>query len=188
MDTCGDGLDQEKALAGVVVAVCTSRVRTEPKEDCGTAWLIADYGIEGDAHAGLGDRQVSLLGIEGVEELNRSHRIGATAGSLVENITTRGIDLLSLAVGQHLQIGSAVLEVVRIGKAPDEPHTYSFKGFCLLPTQGVFCRVVSGGRISNGDVIRLIEHAGRPGRRSTLAPTNSSGARSHLFRRGWMLV
>jgi MOSC domain-containing protein YiiM len=134
-----------------VVAVCRSEQRTEPKVDIGRGELRQDYGLVGDSHAGLSQRQVSLLALESIERANQEHGIGAGPGSFAENLTTQGLDLLSLKVGHRLRIGEALLEVVQIGKPPEVSHTYHFHGVSLLPTEGVFCRVVEGGWVCRGD-------------------------------------
>jgi len=154
-----------------IVAVCRSEQRTEPKVDIVQGELRQDHGLVGDSHAGLSQpfdklrtpRQVSLLALESIERANREHSIEARPGSFAENLTTlrqaqdtaQGLDLLSLKVGDCLRIGEALLEVVQIGKPPDVAHTYSFQGISLLPTEGVFCRVVEGGWVRRGDEITL---------------------------------
>ena len=134
-----------------IVAVCRSERRTEPKVDIGQGELRQDHGLVGDSHAGLSQRQVSLLALESIERANQEHGIEAVPGSFAENLTTRGLDLLSLKVGDRLQAGEALLEVVQIGKPPDVAHTYNFQGVSVLPTEGVFCRVVEGGPVCRGD-------------------------------------
>lgn len=139
-----------------IVAVCRSKQRTEPKVDVGQGELRRDHGLVGDSHAGLSQRQVSLLALESIERANREHGIEAGPGSFAENLTTQGLDLLSLKVGDRLRAGEALLEVVQIGKPPEVAHTYNFQGVSLLPTEGVFCRVVEGGRVRRGDEISRI--------------------------------
>ena len=140
-----------------IVAVCRSEQRMEPKVDVGQGELRQDHGLVGDSHAGLSQRQVSLLALESIERANREHGIEAVPGSFAENLTTRGLDLLSLKVGDRLRVGEALLEVVQIGKPPEVAHTYYFQGVSVLPTEGVFCRVVEGGWVRRGDEIaRLV--------------------------------
>lgn len=139
-----------------LVAVCRSARRTDPKTDMGERELRAGYGLVGDAHAGLSEREVSLLAIESIERANREHPIGAGPGSFAENLTTEGLDLLSLQVSDRLQVGPALLEVVQIGKAPEAAHTYNFQGVSILPREGVFCRVLEGGRVARGDPIQVL--------------------------------
>jgi MOSC domain-containing protein YiiM len=142
-----------------IVAVCRSEQRTEPKVDIGQGELRQDHGLVGDSHAGLSQRQVSLLALESIERANQEHGINAGPGSFAENLTTQNLDLLSLKVGDRLRAGEALLEVVQIGKPPEVSHTYHFHGVSLLPTEGVFCRVVEGGWVCRGDEIAHLSGA-----------------------------
>ena len=139
-----------------VVAVCQSRQRTDPKVDVGEGELRAGHGLVGDAHAGLSERQVSLLAIESIERANREYGITAVPGSFAENLTTRGLDLATLKVGDRLQAGEAELVVVQLGKPSEAAHTYNYQGVSILPREGVFCRVVRSGRVRRGDRIAVI--------------------------------
>ena len=139
-----------------IIAVCQSRKRTEPKADIGEGELRAGHGLVGDAHAGLSERQISLLAIESIEQANREHGITAMPGSFAENLTTEGLDLGALKVGDRLRAEEAELVVVQIGKPPGAAHTYNYQGVSILPQEGVFCRVVRSGRVRRSDEIVLI--------------------------------
>jgi MOSC domain-containing protein YiiM len=142
---------------GSIVAVCASHRRTDPKKDVGEGYLWESYGLKGDAHAGLSEREVSLLAWESIERINEEHGMGAGPGDFAENLTTQGIDLVSLPLGARLRAGEAVLEVVQIGKPPHVAHAYSFQGLSILPTEGIFCRVIKGGWVRKGDEIIVLE-------------------------------
>ncbi len=139
-----------------IVGVNMSRNRTDPKVNVGEGELRAGHGLVGDSHAGLSEREISLLGIEDIEEANRTHHIAAVPGSFAENLTVEGLDLLALKPGDRLQAGQALLEVVQIGKPSNIAHTYSYQGVSSLPQKGVFCRVVKSGHVSRGDAIRVL--------------------------------
>ena len=139
-----------------VVAVCQSRQRTDPKVDIGEGELRAGHGLLGDAHAGLSDRQVSLLAIESIERANREHGITAVPGSFAENLTTQGLDLGALKVGDRLRAGEAELVVVQLGKPPEVAHTYNYQGVSILPWEGVFCQVTRSGWVRRGDEIIVV--------------------------------
>lgn len=145
---------------GLIVAVsCSERVGTA-KTPVHEAHAVAGLGIENDGHAGTA-RQVSLLQVEHVEAFNAVHGLRAGPGDFAENILTRGFDLSRLTPGERLRIGdTAVLEVVQIGKEI-LPHHYSFHGFRLLPTLGVFCRVIEGGLVAAGASISNLPKAER---------------------------
>jgi MOSC domain-containing protein YiiM len=143
----------------IVLAVCRSERRNDPKTDVGQGELRPEWGLVGDSHAGPprpGRWEISLLAWEDVEQLNREHGLGAVPGSFAENLTTRGLDTSHLQVGDRLRIGErVVLEVEQLGKPPEIAHTYSFRGHSLLPTVGEFCRIVVGGPVLSGEPIRV---------------------------------
>ena len=143
----------------VVIAVCRSTRPTDPKQEIDAGELRADYGLVGDAHAGLSERHVSLLAWESTERVNRELGIDAGPGSFAENLTIKGLDLMSLRLGDRLCVGKALLQVVQIGKPADVPHTYEYKGASLLPVEGVFCRVIQGGTVRPGDPLQLLGSA-----------------------------
>ena len=106
----------EKHIKGKVIAVCTSKKKGTRKKNVGEALLRIDWGIEGDAHTGAGNRQVSLLAQESIDKMTeKGLKVGP--GDFAENITTKGIELFSLPLGSKLKIGSEVIgEVSQIGK------------------------------------------------------------------------
>lgn len=148
-----------------LIAVCRSGRRTDPKVDVGEGELRPGWGLVGDSHAGPprpGRWEISLLAWEQVEQINREHGLDAVPGSFAENLTTRGLDTSQLRVGDRLRLGEqVVLEVEQLGKPPEIAHSYSFRGYSLLPTRGLFCRVLAGGVVRRGDPIRLEPGAGR---------------------------
>ncbi|MDP2960196.1 MAG: hypothetical protein Q8N71_02120, partial [candidate division Zixibacteria bacterium] len=101
---------------GDVLAICISQDKGEKKTPVSSALLKKDWGIEGDAHAGNWERQVSLLAWESVEKM-RKRGLSLKPGDFAENITTSGIDLLSLKLGARLYLGKGIeLEISQIGK------------------------------------------------------------------------
>ena len=140
-----------------LIAVCRSRQRSDPKTDVGEGELQPGWGLVDDSHAGParpGRWEISLLAWENVERLNQELDLGAVPGSFAENLSTRGLDTSRLHVGDRLRIGEQILlEVEQLGKPPEIAHSYSFHGHSLLPTVGVFCRVVVGGVVRSGDPI-----------------------------------
>ncbi|MGQ9556436.1 MAG: MOSC domain-containing protein [Desulfurispora sp.] len=142
---------------GKIVAVCTSPQKGMRKKNVGEGLLVPEHGLEGDAHTGTWHRQVSLLALESIEKM-RQQGLDVHPGDFAENLTTRGIDLVSLPVGTRLKIGSqAVGEVTQIGK---ECHhrcaIYYQAGDCVMPREGIFIRVLEGGPVKVGDDIEVL--------------------------------
>jgi MOSC domain-containing protein YiiM len=144
-------------MSGSVLAVCTSLNKGERKKPVPTVELVVEHGIAGDAHAGDWHRQVSLLAQESIDKM-RALGLSVSAGDFAENITTTGIDLVSLPIGSRLSLGSTLLEVTQIGK---ECHTrcaiYYQAGDCVMPKEGIFARVLAGGVVAAGTDITVVE-------------------------------
>jgi len=140
-----------------IVAVCLSERRGTPKRDVQEGWLREDYGLVGDCHAGDPVRQVSLLPLESVLRM-RERGFDVEPGSFAENLTVEGLDFSQLKKGVRLQVGEVVLEVSQLGKKCPEPCEVSRRiGTCIMPKEGVFARVVKGGRVRVGDELRVLE-------------------------------
>ena len=139
-----------------IVSIAVSRTAGVPKRPVPKAYLAANHGIKGDAHAGPWHRQVSFLPAESIETL-RGQGFDVNFGSFAENIATRGIDWSQIAVGSWLSLGSsAVVEITQKGKTCHAKCSiYSMTGDCIMPKQGIFARVVKTGAIRTGDVIRF---------------------------------
>jgi len=140
---------------GTVRAICVSQAKGTEKHAVDTAQFQAGFGICGDAHGGDWHRQVSLLSHEKVEDFNRK---GANVlpGAFGENLVVDGFDFKALPVGTRLSCGEVLLEVTQIGK---ECHShcqiYHRMGECIMPREGIFARVLTGGTISAGDVMQI---------------------------------
>jgi MOSC domain-containing protein YiiM len=141
--------------SGMVVGVCVSQRRTDPKQNVGKGFLQKGVGVVGDSHAGT-EKEVSLLAIESIQRLCQETGIRTGPGRFAENITTEGMDLTSLPIGSKLQVGEARLLVIQIGKDPSQAHPYNYQGYSLLPKEGVFCKVTESGDVKIGDPIKLI--------------------------------
>jgi MOSC domain-containing protein YiiM len=144
---------------GKIVAVCMSTRKHVQKDEVEEAVMVADLGLEGDAHAGFEHRQVSLLADESVNKMRAKGLADLRPGAFGENLVTRGIDLLSLRVGDRLRVGEDILlEVTQIGKeCVDRCAIYYQAGDCIMPREGIFARVLVGGTVKAGDDIRVGE-------------------------------
>lgn len=141
-----------------VVAVNISEKKKTPKISIPEGRLIEDFGLEGDAHAGNWHRQVSLLAKESIERARGMRTDGLCHGMFAENITTEGIVLHTLPVGTRLRIGdTAVIEITQIGKeCHDGCAIRELVGQCIMPKEGVFGKVITGGTVRAGDDIAVI--------------------------------
>ncbi len=144
-----------------IIAVCKSKEKGTRKEAVNEAVIKENYGLIDDAHADCGThRQVSLLAIESINKM-RNLGFDVGPGDFAENLTTEGLDLVSLPVGTHINIGERiVLELTQIGK---ECHTgcaiYYQIGKCIMPEEGIFARVIRGGLVRIGDTIKVLKKA-----------------------------
>ena len=145
-----------KEVRGKILSVNSSLVKGEKKRNIDHGVFVENLGLEGDAHAESGIRQVSLLATESVEKI-RAKGLDAGYGDFAENLTTEGIDLPALPAGARLRIGSDVLlEITQIGKVcHDRCVIFHAMGDCVMPREGVFARVLIGGEVWSGDMIRL---------------------------------
>lgn len=138
---------------GRLVAVSLSTAKGIPKTNVAEALLLADHGMEGDAHAGPGHRQVSLLALESIRKMEEKG-ISVPPGGFAENLTTVGVDLLALSPGDRLSVGEAELEITQLGKVcHSRCAIYDQAGDCVMPREGLFARVVRGGLVRPGDTV-----------------------------------
>ena len=140
-----------------VLAICTSKHKGTLKNEVNEATFIEEFGIEGDAHAGKWHRQVSLLAFEKIDEFRKKGG-DVDFGAFGENLVIEGIELNKLPVGQRLTVGEEVLlEVTQIGKeCHDKCAIYYQVGECIMPKNGIFTRVLKGGKVKVGDECKLI--------------------------------
>lgn len=144
-------------MKGKVVSINISDKKSVRKKPTKEAVIKTDFGIEGDAHASSKwHRQVSLLALESIKKI-QGMGLKVKPGDFAENITTEGIDLLKLPVGTRMTIGNSIeAEVSQIGK---KCHTrceiYYQAGECVMPKEGIFVKVIKGGKIKEGDEITV---------------------------------
>jgi molybdenum cofactor biosynthesis protein MoaC len=146
--------------SGTVVSVNISEEKGTPKTPLAEI-AIDGRGVVGDAHAGNWQRQVSLLGQETIDEFVAATGRQTRPGEFAENITTRGIDLRKVSVLDRFEIGDVRLEVTQIGKKchGEVCAIYREVGQCAMPKEGIFCRVILGGKVAASD---SITHLMRP--------------------------
>lgn len=145
-------------MSGKIVAVSISREKGGRKTPVASAELRENHGVVGDGHAGEWHRQISLLAVESIHKMQKLGLV-VGAGDFAENITTEGVDLVSLPIGTRIAIGETLLEVTQIGK---ECHTrcaiYYQAGDCVMPKEGIFAKVVQGGVVRCGETVTTLRH------------------------------
>jgi len=149
---------------GIILSINVSNTTGVKKDPINEVELKEQWGIVGDAHAGLVDspkyahRQVSLLAQESIDTMVQKG-LDVSPGIFAENITTEGLDLVSLPVGTTITTGNGiVLEVSQIGKECHAPcAVYHAVGDCVMPREGIFVRVLKGGTLRKGDVLTVSE-------------------------------
>lgn len=140
-----------------VVAVNISEKKGVIKRPIEKGFFRVNHGLEGDAHAGIWHRQVSLLGTESIEKMKRSGAAGLDPGVFAENLTIEGITLYEIPVGTLLKVGEILMEVTQIGKeCHSECEIRKLVGDCVMPREGIFAVVLKEGWVKPGDSIEVL--------------------------------
>jgi MOSC domain-containing protein YiiM len=150
-------LENIPGTVGRVVSVNLSPKKTMRKQRFERGTLVFDRGFEDDAHADDWHRQVSLLAMESIEEM-RGKGLDVGPGDFAENITTEGVDVMTLPVGSVVHIGDeVVLEVSQVGKVcHNKCAIYYQAGDCVMPREGIFAVVRTAGEVAVGDPIEIV--------------------------------
>jgi MOSC domain-containing protein YiiM len=140
-------------LKGTVVSLQLCPGHRKPMNRVEEAEAIEDLGLKGDRHAlPQSSRQVLLIERETLFEL------GIGPGVVKENITTEGIDLMSLPGKSRLQVGSGTILEITKSCSPCSRMEEIRPGFMkeITGRRGMLTRVIKGGRIRVGDEIRVV--------------------------------
>ena len=144
-------------MTGRVIAICVSEQKGTKKHPVPSILMLPDCGLVGDAHAGRWHRQVSLLAKESVDTM-RALMPQLAPGDFAENILTEGVDLKHLPIGTVVLLGDVVIEITQIGKeCHADCEIRRLTGKCVMPTDGVFARVIRGGMLAVGDPITILQ-------------------------------
>jgi MOSC domain-containing protein YiiM len=167
-------------MSAIVTAVSSSPSHSFSKPNRNRIQLLTGLGVEGDAHLGTtvkhrsrvkkdpgqpNLRQVHLIHAELHDEL-KAFGFDVSAGEMGENVTTRGIDLLSLPAGARLRIGEAAVVEVTGLRNPCVQIDRFLKGLMkavlgkddhgnLIRKSGVMGIVLEGGEVKPGDAIQV---------------------------------
>jgi len=136
---------------GMVYSVSVSSGRRQLKNEISEANFIENFGIENDGHVGNWGRQVTCLNLGSVLKANKENNLNCGPGDFAENLLIDGLDFSDLEVGSRLKIAETViLEVTQIGKEDHSSIVTKTFGVSLLPTEGLFCKVIIGGKVNKG--------------------------------------
>ncbi|MHB0976631.1 MAG: MOSC domain-containing protein [Candidatus Aquicultorales bacterium] len=157
MEKVEEAGNEVETSTGTIVSINTSERKTVRKQPVDEAVVAMEHGLVGDAHAGDWHRQVSLLARESIDKMV-AMGLDVGPGDFAENLTTAGLDLLSLPIGSKVRVGEEILlEVTQIGK---ECHTrcaiYYQAGDCVMPKEGIFARVLTAGTVRVGDAVEVV--------------------------------
>lgn len=152
-------------IEGKIVSINISKDKGGKKSPVQDA-VINKQGMVGDGHSGDWHRQISLLSMESIVEVNNKG-VEANPGDFAENLTVSGMDMTGLKIGDKFEVRNAepdgkntsiILEITQIGKECLHPcRIYYQMGSCIMPQEGIFCKIIEPGRISLGDIITLVE-------------------------------
>jgi molybdenum cofactor synthesis domain-containing protein len=121
---------------------------------------LNELGLVGDSHAGSWHRQVSLLGLESYERFVEQVGRMLDPGDFAENITTEGVELKDTKILDRFVSDSLELEVTQIGKKCHFGcEIIKEAGACIMPKEGIFCRVVKGGVLKPGHQFDYVPHS-----------------------------
>ncbi len=140
-----------------ITSLAVSKKKGTIKTTEDTATLIKNHGFQDDAHAGDWHRQVSFLSQENIDAANK-RGLDVSFGDFAENIATLGVDWKTLPVGTKVKLGNkAMVEITQIGKVCHKKCAIYYRaGDCIMPKEGVFAKVLTGGEIKKGDKIEVI--------------------------------
>jgi len=146
---------------GHIHAVSVSDRKGVVKHNVPQAKLLVEQGLEGDAHAEGGIRQVSLLSLQSIDKMVAAGA-AVSPGDFAENLTVDGLEVMTLPVGTRLSVGNDVLlEITQIGKTCHKGCAIrELVGDCVMPREGVFARVLQEGVVKVGDAIEVLDVPG----------------------------
>lgn len=146
-----------------IKSICKSNQKGTKKSPIEKATLITGFGIQGDAHAGRWHRQISILNSADIDIMREKGMPNLAPGDFAENLIISGLNINILGLGSQLKIGNnAEILITQIGKkCHNHCNIYHQTGDCIMPTHGLFARVVKDGTIQVGDSIEVLQKVPR---------------------------
>ena len=161
---------------GKLLAICPSPTPGTVNPAAPSAVRTPEWGIAEDAHGGNWHRQVSMLSAEKIEAFRK--KIWVDYGAFGENLVIEGFDFRNLPVTSRFAIGDVVLEMTQIGKECHNDCVIKQQtGECIMPHEGVFARVLTGGEIHVGDEVTLLPALENPPLRAAVITLSDKGSR-----------
>jgi len=142
---------------GIIYAISISPEKRQLKKEVSEALILINHGIKNDGHGGDWNRQITCLNWASVLKSNKENNREMGPGDFAENILIDGLNFSNLLVGSQFRLGeSVVLEVAQIGKEVQPNVVTQTFGVSLLPSEGLFCKVITSGTIKQGDLVEKI--------------------------------
>lgn len=136
---------------GQVLSINVSLIRGIDKTSINEVKVIEGWGLEGDAHGGYWDRQISIFPVEALKKVPCHKKNEVLNGGYTENFTISGISPNKLNVGSMVKIGNAIIEILHIGKEEYKEHGRPY----IVSREGRFGKVVKGGTVRVGDIVSI---------------------------------
>jgi molybdopterin adenylyltransferase len=144
-------MEEKIKILSVNISEKTGVIKKPVEEVC-----LTKNGIEIDAHSGSWHRQISLLGKDSFDKFEIQAKRKIDFGEFAENITTEGVCLYKTMPFDRFFNETIELEVTQIGKKchGDNCAIYREVGNCVMPKEGIFARVIRGGKLKAGDELK----------------------------------
>jgi len=139
-------------MAARITGLFVAQERKAPRVAVSEITLVEDHGIEGDAYAGPGDRQVVFFEDAARAALLEAEKQGLCYARFHENVRIEGLELGSLAEGDHLRLGDAEVEITSVRKRCYAECELG-PGECVIRGRVAFGRVVRGGSVRTGALV-----------------------------------
>ncbi len=140
---------------GSVESIYFAPTRGEPRTPASSVRVLPDWGIEGDAYGGPGDRQVLLFWAQSRSTLDTGGEPGLCYPRFRENLTIAGLDPGTLSPGDRLSVGTSLLRVTSVNKRC-YPECELPRDRCEIRGHLAFCAVESAGEVTRGDHVLLL--------------------------------